>query len=744
MISKIFILHHTHVDFGYTGDREKVCNDLVRMVEQSTALVERMRERPEPERFRWIHEVSWQVLEYIRRGGKSREKLFEHIRSGLSELTALYVNPTDLFDYDTFRVSTDYAVDLARNNNLPLDTAMFSDSPGMAWSIVDILAERGVKYLSASPNFIMSMPLDVERPFYWEGPKGGRLLVWFTDWRNSWYAEGFVLRLHEDPAGAAKMLLEYVAKLHGEGYRWSGLAIHVAMDNEPPLPQLCDFVEHFNGAQPDVSAALATNHDFFSYMEKTHGPDFSIHRGAWPDWWANGNASAAHEVACSRRAKAALRRASAMTSAFGVPLDGGRYQRALESLLIFDEHTWGASTSVTAPWSHRSRKQWLEKRLLAADALMHAYDLEQATVEAVTGDGALAIVNPFDSEYVGPVEIPADERQALRDIETGDVYAAQPAPSEPGRMVCVPQLPPLKSRAFEYAERGEVDGRKKHFDNEHFTIAFDPDTGAVAQVMDKTTDGAICTDAEFGFAELIHERVRGGDRDSIYDISRGSTNPEAKRPRPEFIRTAGHADKSPPVLASGPVFDSLLTEGSLPGVRFKREIRLYHAIHRIDVFLTLNKQVVTTYESLYLAFPFECTEPEVFIEHAGAVYRAGAEQLPGSATDWHSVGEYLALSNNERTIVLVPHDVPLVQLADINTGKWQKSLDLRNGRVYSWLMNNMWFTNFPAWQEGEVKLAWSLTARNGEFDEAAASLFSKTCRTGVSVRADRGNTHIVW
>ncbi|HUU94157.1 MAG TPA: hypothetical protein VM487_00325, partial [Phycisphaerae bacterium] len=187
MIRKVFLLHHTHVAIGYTGDRGQVCDDLVAMVGRCTDLIEQHRHRPESERFRWIHEVSWPVLEYLRRGGPNRDRLFEHMRAGLAELTAFFVNPTDLFDRDTFCWSIDRAVDLARKEALPLETAMFSDCPGIAWSVPDILAARGIRYLSAAPDFIMSMPLAVERPFYWEGPRGGRVLVWFTDWRNCWY-----------------------------------------------------------------------------------------------------------------------------------------------------------------------------------------------------------------------------------------------------------------------------------------------------------------------------------------------------------------------------------------------------------------------------------------------------------------------------------------------------------------------------------------------------------------------------
>jgi len=121
------------------------------------------------------------------------------------------------------------------------------------------------------------------------------------------------------------------------------------------------------------------------------------------------------------------------------------------------------------------------------------------------------------------------------------------------------------------------------------------------------------------------------------------------------------------------------------------------------------------------------------------------QQLPGSATDWLSVGEYAAVTDDRATAVLVPHDTPLVQIDDINTGKWAERLDVQRGHVYSWVMNNMWFTNFPACQEGEVSLGWSLTSHPGGFDRARAEAFAAAARVGVSCYdASARERSVVW
>ncbi|MFA5206229.1 MAG: hypothetical protein WC708_17675, partial [Lentisphaeria bacterium] len=51
-----------------------------------------------------------------------------------------------------------------------------------------------------------------------------------------------------------------------------------------------------------------------------------------------------------------------------------------------------------------------------------------------------------------------------------------------------------------------------------------------------------------------------------------------------------------------------------------------------------------------------------------------------------------------------------------------------NGTVMSWLMNNYWFTNFPASQNGPVTCRFSLDVRPGGFDAAAAGRFARAIR----------------
>lgn len=105
----------------------------------------------------------------------------------------------------------------------------------------------------------------------------------------------------------------------------------------------------------------------------------------------------------------------------------------------------------------------------------------------------------------------------------------------------------------------------------------------------------------------------------------------------------------------------------------------------------------------------------------GAVLRPGLDQVPGTATDWHSQQCYFAVAGAEGTTVVASPDIPLVQVNGINTGKWQPILPPHNGLVMSWVLNNYWFTNFPAVQSGRLNYRYAIATHPGSFDATTAA-----------------------
>ena len=114
----------------------------------------------------------------------------------------------------------------------------------------------------------------------------------------------------------------------------------------------------------------------------------------------------------------------------------------------------------------------------------------------------------------------------------------------------------------------------------------------------------------------------------------------------------------------------------------------------------------------------------------------GKEQIEGSASDWTGIQNFVSLRNDSGQIIVVSPEIPLVQLGDINLGKFyrvgnpvQSNSRTENsiapgsfpkvdeglpypasGYVFSWVLNNYWTTNFLASQKGELKWTYQISS----------------------------------
>jgi hypothetical protein len=189
--------------------------------------------------------------------------------------------------------------------------------------------------------------------------------------------------------------------------------------------------------------------------------------------------------------------------------------------------------------------------------------------------------------------------------------------------------------------------------------------------------------------------------------------PANREMKPEvFKRTSLRNVKVSPG-AQGPIWRSVSVSGDLDGCAtnqgFQAEIRLYEAEKRLELHFALRKLPVPSPESVYVALPFQA-DAKLLYEAQGGLVTPGENQLPGSASDWQTIQSFLAIRSGDAQIVLGSEEVPLVQLGDFNLGKWQPITRVERPHVYSWVMNNYWFTNFRHAQEGEFRWHYFLTS----------------------------------
>ena len=140
------------------------------------------------------------------------------------------------------------------------------------------------------------------------------------------------------------------------------------------------------------------------------------------------------------------------------------------------------------------------------------------------------------------------------------------------------------------------------------------------------------------------------------------------------------------------------------------EIRLYNTEKRVELHFDIRKLPVASPEAVYVALPLQSANGKIVYEGQGGIVSPGETQIPGSASDWQTIQSFLSVRNAAGQIIVGSEQAPLVQLGDFNLGKWMPVTRIDKPHVYSWVMNNYWFTNFRTEQEGEFKWHYYLTS----------------------------------
>jgi hypothetical protein len=99
----VFLVHHSHLDIGYTDTQGSVLLHHLQYLDSVLDLVSATDDWPEDAKFRWNVEATWPLLHWIKNRPESdRTRFFERVREGRIELCALpfsmhtsYASPTN-------------------------------------------------------------------------------------------------------------------------------------------------------------------------------------------------------------------------------------------------------------------------------------------------------------------------------------------------------------------------------------------------------------------------------------------------------------------------------------------------------------------------------------------------------------------------------------------------------------------------------------------------------------------------
>jgi len=728
---EVFMLHHTHLDIGYTHVQTEVETMQWKHMEQAIELSRKTAGYPAGARFKWNPEGLWAVDSYLKQALPEKREIFlDAVRKGWIGLDALYGNeltglcrPEELFEL------VGCACRLAREHGFTLDSAMISDTPGYTWGIVPALACNGIRYFSMGPNaghrIGSTLSAWGDRPFYWVSPSGKRkVLCWMAGKGYSWFhgtwrgAATFEYSDIESPIDADK-ILRYLGELDADDYPYDMVQVryNIGSDNGPPDPLLPDFVKAWNEKYAYPRFIITTTSEMFHRFEERYGDTIPAVSGDFTPYWEDGAASSALETGYVRDAAERLVTAGALWAMIdpdGFPAE--EFDAAWRNVILFNEHTWGAWNSISDPESDFAKGQWAIKQGYAMMARgqcrqLGSRALGSLMVRSGTVETAL-VINTSSWPRTDLVVLPRSWYLAGDLVKGPD---GEPVPSqrlESGHMAFVArEVPPLAAARYTIHEgvcHAPAAGFEAKAEGSRLS------SGLLTAVLDETT-GAIATLSRKGSATNLVNREGGlGLNDYFYVAGRNPENPD--RCGSVTITTK----------EEGPIMASLVAKSDAPGCRtLHREVRLVSGLDCVDLFTVIDKEKILDKEAVHIAFPFNVPGGTMRIDTPWAVVEPEADQIPGACKNHFTVQRWIDVSNQEYGITWATMDAPLVEVGAIRADPivcgWTERLE-PSATFFSYVMNNYWETNYKAGQEGPTVFRYSIRP-HGRYDAAAAARF---------------------
>ena len=370
-IKKVYIIHHSHTDIGYTDLQEQVIYNQIHNIKKVITLLKRGYEASLPEKeLRWNCETYYCVEQFLKTASEEERQDFIHfVKKGNIGISANYLNFNDLVDCGMLEEKTSEMRDIFMREGIFVKTAMTADINGISLGARDVLLNNGIEFLYTNIHTHHGMyPLyQNQNAYLWEDGCGRRMLVWNGEHYNLGNALGIVFSKNvnfmtenyfgkEGPGTPMetlhKNLQESLEEYENSGYPYDFYITSVSgvfSDNAPVNPAILAAVNEFNSRYAEeVTLQMVTLQELYDLIrDKTS--DAPVYRGALNDWWGNGVGSTPYAV---KHYKEALRlshlcdRLEEKTGVHNAELK----ETVRDNALLYAEHTWGHSATVTNPY----------------------------------------------------------------------------------------------------------------------------------------------------------------------------------------------------------------------------------------------------------------------------------------------------------------------------------------------------------------------------------------------------------
>ncbi len=723
------ICHH---DLGYTDSIENVLRLYEQFYDQVLRFCAQTDDFPEEAKFRYTVEGSWSLQHYLEnRPPETAEKLGKYLREGRIEVQALYGNLiTNLLAHEEQIRALYPSFRMKRRFGAPIRTASTTDIPGLSWGLPTVLAGAGVdSFFAGLATYFEWERRDIHsfwdesailrhgRPdaFWWEGPDGGRILVYYQGGYGCWSPDSY-----EDVLDNLPRMLREMEK-QGTPFSVVRFAGYGCGDNTPPSLRPSQIVREWNSRWAYPRLYVATNAMFFEKLHRQcqQQKDIRTFRGDLPETdYVVGATSTARETIRNRlthdQLPTAEKWAAVATLMTGAGYPAQELAQAYDNMLLYDEHTWGMHSGLQV--SRRQDWSWSDKARYAYRAAGLAEDVLEQSVQHLASqvrrseEGRYIVVfNPLGFARTDLVRItkfgspdqgfdPANPPE-LVDLQTGARVACQIVeissphlpvsdaaarygrgqfnPSERFELVFVAEdVPPLGWKSYRLAPAAKQRPSAAPSPEKPSESEGKPLAGQKASAVETPLAGSLRlgpNSLENRFFRLVLNPQTGAIQ-SLYDkeLRRELVDPAAPHGLGQLVvkevQTAQLAEPQKATIQpgqTGPVYASLLVSGQALGCpQVSQEIILYEKLKRVDLAVRVLRDATPMLE-LYIAFPFQMDKPQFALEGPHSVIRPFEDQLPGSNTNYYAVQHWAAVSDGRHSAVVAPLEAHLVEFGGL-------------------------------------------------------------------------------
>ncbi len=713
---EIYLLPHSHVDIGYTQVQSEVEKTQRQNIAKAIEIAGNSAGYPAEAQFKWNTEVMWPVECYLKNATDKEKDVFVNaVKKGRIELDGLYANLlTELCRPEELYRAFDYGKKIGEMCGVKIKSAMISDIPGYTWGLIPVMAQNGIKYFSIGTNTFDRIG-DIlqklgDKPFYWQSPSGEeKVLCWVHGKGYSEFHTGL---------GYGKMyntlkeqrILKYIDELVAKHYPYGMVVMryNIGSDNGPPDGYLPEIVKKWNEKFVTPKLHISTVSESFSKFEKEYGSTIPVMKGELTGYWEDGAASTAMETGMNLAASERLVQAEILYTLLdpeNYPEE--RFDSAWRNVLLYSEHTWGAWNSVSEPDDPFVKQQWQVKRSYAVAADRQSKELLRDAVkpEMTETVRVIDVYNTNSWKRSDLVTIPENYFVDGNEVQdrSGNIYPSQRLST--GEFVFLAQdVPPLAAKRFYIVKSSNSLIQKKNifvdnkFENGLLRFKINKQSGNITSLRFKNFPFNSNTFAQ-GLNSFLY--VEGRKIQTVY-----------KQELP-FIN----------IKESGPLVYSFLIESGAEGCNsLTREVRVIDKLQRLDIINTIDKKDIRNPEGLYFKYPFKLPGGVNNLGIAWGYYMPDVGQLPGSNKNFFTIQRWIDISNEKYGLTFTVKEAPIIEIGDITTDAkeigWVDSVP-NSTKLFSYVMNNYWNTNFKASQSGKVSFSYSLYPHN-EFDPVFA------------------------